>query len=51
MAHRLSEVGVGDAVLLDDLSMNSFVENLRIRSEINFKFLFISYLNIIVTND
>ncbi|XP_054168663.1 unconventional myosin-Id-like [Oppia nitens] len=31
MSYRNSEVGVGDAVLLDDLSMNAFVENLRIR--------------------
>ena len=43
MAHRLSEVGVGDAVLLDDLSMQSFVENLRIRFDLTFQ-LFSSIL-------
>ena len=37
MAHRLSEIGVGDAVLLHDLSMDSFVDNLKIRYESELK--------------
>lgn len=36
MTHRsMSEVGVGDAVMLNEVNMDSFLDNLRIRYENN----------------